>query len=114
MHRIATDRQRRKDYIQWARIHAAALELGILDRSLRPFSEMMARDSVWEPDEVEWVAGICVLRALIRTATRGDRRQKDNYMELLKKYEGRWKEIRDEGRQEFVTVSLLNIYVTRL
>jgi hypothetical protein len=36
------------------------------------FSEMMARVAVWEADEVEWVAGICVLRAVIRTAMRGD------------------------------------------
>ena len=120
MQRIATDRQRRKDHIQWARIHGAALELGILamgrvgeaDNSGyayamgRAFSEMMARDAVWESDEVEWVAGICVLRAVIRTAMRGDRRQRDEYDDLLRTYEGRWKEIKDEARQALVTVSL--------
>jgi len=119
MQRIATDRQRRKDHIQWARIHGAALELGMLalgrvgeaDNSGyayamgRAFSEMMARDAVWEADEVEWVAGICVLRAVIRTAMRGDRRQRDEYDELLRTYEGRWKEIKDEARQALVTVS---------
>ena len=119
MQRIATDRQRRKDHIQWARIHGAALELGMLamgrvgeaDNSGygyamgRAFSEMMARDAVWESDEVEWVAGICVLRAVIRTAMRGDRRQRDEYDELLRTYEGRWKEIKDEARQALVTVS---------
>lgn len=70
----------------------------------RAFSEMMARDAVWETDEVEWVAGICVLRAVIRTAMRGDRRQRDEYDELLRTYEGRWKEIKDEARQAVVTV----------
>jgi hypothetical protein len=118
MQRIAADRQRRKDHIQWARIHAAALELGMLgmghagdaDNSGyayamgRAFSEMMARDAVWEADEVEWVAGICVLRAVIRTAMRGDRRQRDEYDELLRTYERRWKEIKDEARQALVTV----------
>jgi len=121
MQRIAGDRQRRKDHIQWARIHAAALELGMLgmghvgdtDNSGyayamgRAFSEMMARDAVWEADEVEWVAGICVLRAVIRTAMRGDRRQRDEYDELLRTYERRWKEIKDEARQALVTDVLL-------
>jgi hypothetical protein len=118
MQRIATDRQRRKDHIQWARIHGAALELGMLAMGRvgeadntgyayamgRAFSEMMARDAVWESDEVEWVAGICVLRAVIRTAMRGDRRQRDEYDDLLRTYEGRWKEIKDEARQALVTV----------
>ncbi|KAG6885415.1 hypothetical protein C0993_001931 [Termitomyces sp. T159_Od127] len=121
MQRIASDRQRRKDHIQWANIHAAALELGILgmghagdaDNSGyayamgRAFSEMVARDAVWESDEVEWVAGICVLRAVIRTAMRGDRRQRDEYDELLRTYEKRWREIKDEARQSFVTEVLL-------
>jgi hypothetical protein len=73
----------------------------------RAFSEMMARDAVWESDEVEWVAGICVLRAVIRTAMRGDRRQRDEYDDLLRTYEGRWKEIKDEARQALVTEVLL-------
>ncbi|KAG5339783.1 hypothetical protein C0989_003583 [Termitomyces sp. Mn162] len=121
MQRIAGDRQRRKDHIQWANIHAAALELGMLgmghagdsDNSGyayamgRAFSEMVARDAVWESDEVEWVAGICVLRAVIRTAMRGDRRQRDEYDELLRTYEKRWREIKDEARQSFVTEVLL-------
>ncbi|GLB42139.1 hypothetical protein LshimejAT787_1101540 [Lyophyllum shimeji] len=121
MQRIAADRQRRKDHIQWANVHAAALELGMLgmghagdsDNSGyayamgRAFSEMVARDAVWETDEVEWVAGICVLRAVIRTAMRGDRRQRDEYDELLRTYERRWKEIKDEARQSLVTEVLL-------
>jgi len=122
MQRIAFDRQRRKDYIHWARIHAAALELNMLSLGRtsevdssgysyaigRAFSEMTARDAVWENDEVEWVAGICVLRAVIRTAILGDRRQRDEYDELLRTYESRWKEIKDEARQALVTVRRLS------
>ncbi|KAF5341504.1 hypothetical protein D9757_014257 [Collybiopsis confluens] len=115
MQRSANDRQRKKDHIQWARIHAAALELGMLNMGMgqsshaessgysyaqnRTFSEMMARDAVWEEDECEWTAGAYVLRAVIRTAMRGDQRQRDEYEELLARYENRWKEIKDETRQ---------------
>jgi len=112
MERISADRQRRKDHIQWAQIHATALELGMLN--VRPntpemgyvvpsqtFSEMMARDAVWETDEVEWVAGIIVLRALIRT---GSADRKPEYEQWLDMYERRWKEIKDEARQALVTV----------
>jgi len=120
MQRIAAERQRKKDHIQWARIHAAALELGLMNVGRvgdtdnsgytyamgRAFSEMMARDAVWENDEVEWVAGVCVLRAVIRTAMRGDRRQRDEYDQLLTAYEGRWKEIKDEARQALVAVTI--------
>jgi hypothetical protein len=70
----------------------------------RAFSEMVARDAVWETDEAEWVAGIFVLRAVIRTASRGDRRQREEYNEMLMQYESRWKEIKDEMRQTMVTV----------
>ncbi|KAL4067016.1 hypothetical protein V8B97DRAFT_1874287 [Scleroderma yunnanense] len=116
MERISADRQRRKDHIQWAQIHATALELGMLGvrsstseigyvvPSGQTFSEMMARDAVWETDEVEWVAGIVVLRALIRTGT-ADR--KVEYEQLLGTYERRWKEIKDEARQALVTEVLL-------
>ena len=123
MQRIATERQRKKDHIQWARIHAAALELGLMSVARvgdtdnsgyiyamgRAFSEMMARDAVWENDEVEWAAGVCVLRAVIRTAMRGDRRQRDEYDQLLTTYEGRWKEIKDEARQALVAVTPLSL-----
>ncbi|KAF9051991.1 hypothetical protein BJ165DRAFT_1384769 [Panaeolus papilionaceus] len=121
MARIALDRKRRKDHIQWARIHAAALELNMLGLGRasdsdntgyayamgRAFSEMIARDAVWEDDEVEWVAGIVVLRSVIRTAVRGDRRTRDEYDELVRRYEGRWKEIRDEARQVWVADVLI-------
>ncbi|KAI6116241.1 hypothetical protein F5141DRAFT_1102027 [Pisolithus sp. B1] len=123
MERIAADRQRRKDHIQWAQIHAAALELGML--SFRPntpeigyavpssqtFSEMMARDAVWEADEVEWVAGIIVFRALIRT---GSANRKVEYEQLLATYERRWKEIKDEARQALVTVGSFSLLVCRV
>lgn len=121
MERISMDRQRRKDHIQWAQIHATALELGMLN-PVRPnapemgyvvptqsFSEMMARDAVWETDEVEWVAGIVVLRALIRTGT-ADR--KPEYEQLLDTYERRWKEIKDEARQALVTVRTFRFIVS--
>ncbi|EGO03748.1 hypothetical protein SERLA73DRAFT_83873 [Serpula lacrymans var. lacrymans S7.3] len=113
MERIAADRQRRKEYIQWAQIHAAALELGIfavrgnseVGYSVgQSFSDMMVRDAVWEQDEAEWVAGICVLRAIIRTSSTG---QREEYEQLLRTYEGRWKEIKDEARQALVTDVLL-------
>ena len=128
MQRIATERQRKKDHIQWARIHAAALELGLMNVGRvgdtdnsgytyamgRAFSEMMARDAVWENDEVEWVAGVCVLRAVIRTAMRGDRRQRDEYDQLLTTYEGRWKEIKDEARQALVAVTISTFLLVNL
>lgn len=138
------DRQRRKDYVQWAQIHAAAIELGIvgganggvgvsvgangsttyhhrpaqeLAYSVPPppppssattdtFSEMMARDAVWEADEVEWVSGIIVLRAIIRTGGIG---RKSEWEQLLGAYERRWKEIKDEARQALVTVSAFSL-----
>ena len=129
MERIKVDRQRRKDHVQWAQIHAAAIELGIVGSANgstayhhRPaqelgygvppppststatdtFSEMMARDAAWEADEVEWVAGIIVLRAIIRTGGMG---RKGEWERLLGAYERRWKEIKDEARQALVTVS---------
>jgi len=68
------------------------------------FSEMMARDAVWEADEVEWVAGIIVLRAIIRTGGMG---RKAEWEQLLGAYERRWKEIKDEARQALVTEVLL-------
>ncbi|KAF8137306.1 hypothetical protein EV363DRAFT_1209942 [Boletus edulis] len=147
MERIKTDRQRRKDHVQWAQIHAAAIELGIVGGAgaraggvtvgpnggasyhHRPaqdlaygvppapttasanvtvtdsFSEMMARDAVWEADEVEWVAGIIVLRAIIRT---GAMARKAEWEQLLGAYERRWKEIKDEARQALVTEVLLS------
>ncbi|KAG1727529.1 hypothetical protein EDB19DRAFT_1943173 [Suillus lakei] len=111
MERIAADRQKRKDYIQWAQIHGAALELGLLSYrgdyagTAESLSELMARDAVWEADEVEWVAGIFVLQSIIRT---GSLARKHEYEQLLSTYEGRWKEIKDEARQALVTEVLLS------
>lgn len=59
------------------------------------------RDAVWQDDEVEWVAGVFVLRALIRASPR------EEYEGLLGEYESRWREMRDENRQAMVTDVLL-------
>ncbi|KAF7980566.1 hypothetical protein HWV62_37731 [Athelia sp. TMB] len=117
MERMNFDRQRRKDYIQWARVHAAAIELGMLGISVDPnpsqmfsgrsFSEGMARDSVWQEDEVEWCAGIFVLRAIIRMGIRSGSGSRGEYEELLRIYESRWKEIKDETRQALFAEVLL-------
>ena len=104
MHRIALDRQRKKSFITWARIHAAAIELGVLAGTDLAFSELIARDSVWQPDEVEWVGGVYILRALIQTTPAA----KGKYEQLLAEYENRWREIRDETRQALFTEVLLN------
>ncbi|KAJ7723562.1 hypothetical protein B0H16DRAFT_1334084 [Mycena metata] len=117
LHRITLDRARRKEHIQWARIHAAALEVGVFtfgyerDGSYnyaesRVFSDLVANDALWEDDEVEWVAGAFVLHALIRTSTRNPA-QKRVYETLVTNYEGRWKEMKDETRQAMVTEALL-------
>ncbi|KAJ7282864.1 hypothetical protein C8J57DRAFT_1555295 [Mycena rebaudengoi] len=112
LQRITLDRVRRKEHIHWARIHAAALEVGVFTFAYdsnadggqqydyatgRAFSELVVHDALWEDDEVEWVAGVLVLRALIRTAMRGDARQRRL-----------WKEMRDEARQALVTEALLD------
>ncbi|KAJ7187869.1 hypothetical protein C8R46DRAFT_1052895 [Mycena filopes] len=118
LHRITLDRARRKEHIQWARIHAAALEVGVftfgyerVDGSYnyeesRVFSDLVAHDALWEDDEVEWVAGVLILHALIRTSTR-NAGQGRVYEALLGNYEGRWKEMKDEARQALVTEALL-------
>jgi hypothetical protein len=68
------------------------------------FSDLIVQDALWEDDEVEWVAGILVLQALIRTSMRGDPGQRKLYEDLLVNYEERWKEMKDEARQALVTV----------
>ncbi|KAJ7217688.1 hypothetical protein GGX14DRAFT_33405 [Mycena pura] len=120
LHRITLDRARRKEHIQWARIHAAALEVGAFTFLHNPgvdgtyeygesrvFSYLVAHDALWEDDEVEWVAGVIVLQALIRTSMRGDTAKRRQYEELLLNYEERWKEMKDETRQAMVTEALL-------
>ncbi|KAG1745289.1 hypothetical protein EDB19DRAFT_482593 [Suillus lakei] len=108
---IAADRQRCKDHIQWAQIHGAALELGLLSfrndcaRTGDSLSELMACDAVWGADEVEWVAGVSVLRSVIRT---GLLARKHEYEQLLSIYEGRWNDIKDEARQALVIEVLLS------
>ncbi|KAJ7272080.1 hypothetical protein B0H12DRAFT_1008221, partial [Mycena haematopus] len=125
LHRITMDRARRKEHIQWARIHAAALEVGVFTFGFelrnsgvdgayaynygesRVFSDLVVQDALWEDDEVEWVAGILILQALIRTSMREDQGQRRLYEELLVNYEERWKEMKDEARQALVTEALL-------
>ncbi|KAK2461228.1 hypothetical protein APHAL10511_006755 [Amanita phalloides] len=118
MHRIAFERQRRKEHVQWARIHAATLELCILGAPRRAasdgafiatkmFSDIVARDAVWGSDEVEWVAGMCILRGIIRTTPGANGQQRDDYKELLRAYENRWKEIKDDARQSLAMEILL-------
>jgi hypothetical protein len=126
LQRITLDRVRRKEHIHWARIHAAALEVGVFTFAYdsnadggqqydyatgRAFSELVVHDALWEDDEVEWVAGVLVLRALIRTAMRGDARQRRLYEDLVVNYEERWKEMRDEARQALVTVRTVFIFL---
>ncbi|CAK5284293.1 unnamed protein product [Mycena citricolor] len=122
LHRITADRARRKDHMQWARIHSSAIETGVFalgcDMSSPPnihdytksrvFSDLFVQDAIWEEDEVEWVAGSFVLRSLIRTAMRGDAVIRRHYEELLVHYENRWKVMKDETRQAFVTEALLS------
>ncbi|KAJ7745450.1 hypothetical protein DFH07DRAFT_16795 [Mycena maculata] len=121
LHRITLDRARRKDHIQWARIHAAALEVGVFTFGYDihnsdgqgcdygdTFSNLMAQDCLWEDDEVEWVAGVLVLQALIRTSIRADTGKRRLYENLLINYEERWKEMKDEARQALVTEALLS------
>ncbi|KAK7023923.1 hypothetical protein R3P38DRAFT_2954932 [Favolaschia claudopus] len=123
LHRMTVDRARRKEHIQWARIHAAALEVGVFTFGFelpnagvdgaynyaesRVFSDLMAQDAPWEEDEVDWVAGMLVLQALIRTSVRGDTGKSRFYGNLVSLYEQRWKEMKDEGRQAVVTEALL-------
>lgn len=118
MERMNFDRQRRKDYIQWARVHAAAIELGMVGVNVDPnsnghtlsgrsFSEGMARDSVWQEDEAEWCAGMFVLRAIIRAGIRSGSGSRGEYEELLRIYESRWKEIKDDTRQALFAEVLL-------
>ncbi|KAJ6489518.1 hypothetical protein C8R47DRAFT_470959 [Mycena vitilis] len=122
LHRITLDRARRKEHIQWARIHAAALEVGVFTFGYelrnpgvdgaydygesRMWSDLVAQDALWEEDEVEWVAGMLILQALIRTSMRGDSGQRRLYEDLLVNYEERWKEMKDEARQALVTEAL--------
>ncbi|KAG9313580.1 hypothetical protein JVU11DRAFT_5910 [Chiua virens] len=130
---IKIDRQQHKEHVQWAQIHAAVIELGIVEGAhgvggainvnsaasgvvgvgvgvgigvngtlayyhrpelgyailpgplaMTTFSEMMACDVVWETDEVEWVTGIIMLRAIIRT---GGLACKAEWEQLLGAYE---------------------------
>jgi hypothetical protein len=122
MARINTDRQRRKHYILWAKLHAVALELGLLSpgRGVHAtegpasavtdkFSECMVHDLAYESDEVEWVAGTLILRGIVLSASRSQDSTKSRFEELIKVYEERLKEVKDEIRQNMMIEALLAI-----
>ncbi len=129
MHRTSVDRVRKKEYVIWSIIHSAAYDVGLLGPSKSPLelglppdqledddgsnrlAESIARDCVWDNEEVEWVAGSLLLRAVAKKlATEGSsphvRRQ---WEETTIAYETRWKEVRDEGRQTLMEVCPFSI-----
>ena len=102
--RINLDRQRRRDHVLWARIHAASLELGLVENSW--LAETLANDSMWEEDEVEWVSGCVLLKGLVRANKMPTDAGTGNWGELMHRYQSKWKEVRDEGRQTLMAVSI--------
>lgn len=110
--RLNLDRQRRRDHVLWARIHAAALELGLMENSW--LAETLANDSMWENDEVEWVSGCVLLKGLVRSGKVPTDSSSLSWGELMHRYQSKWKEVRDEGRQALMAVSLDTMAVLRL
>src|ERR1700761_2470643 len=135
MHRTSVDRFRRKEYFIWAMIHSAAYEVGLLGPSKSPtelgipagqaddddgsckLAESVAKDGLWETDESDWVAGALLLRAVIRRSAEesmsggkvnvgGLHMMKSEWEELVGAYEARWKDVRDESRQQAMEVCL--------
>ncbi|KAJ3528756.1 hypothetical protein NMY22_g9277 [Coprinellus aureogranulatus] len=123
MQRIASERQRRKDHIQWARIHAAALELGMMGQqthgagrgsassssSITADGLTGAVDGTSQGSTQGYAAGRAFSEMVARDADgfAGDRRQREEYAEMLRNYESRWKEIKDEVRQTMVMEALI-------
>lgn len=101
--RLNLDRQRRRDHVLWARIHAAALELGLMENSW--LAETLANDSMWEEDEVEWISGCVLLKGLVRSGKVPTDASSLSWGELMHRYQSKWKEVRDEGRQALMAVS---------
>ncbi|GJJ14840.1 hypothetical protein Clacol_009108 [Clathrus columnatus] len=108
--RINLDRQRRRDHVLWARIHAAALELGLMENSW--LAETLANDAMWEDDEVEWVSGCVLLKGLVRSGKVPMDSSSLSWGELMHRYQAKWKEVRDEGRQALMAETLLDIRKT--
>jgi hypothetical protein len=100
--RVSLDRQRRRDYVLWARIHAAALEVSLENSSL---AETLANDGMWEEDEVEWVAGCVLLKGLVRAGKVPMSSTTLGWADLMHSYQSKWKEVKDEGRQTLMAVS---------
>jgi len=138
MHRTSVDRFRRKEYFIWAMIHSASYEVGLLGPSKNPIelgfgheqmddddgsmklAEAVAKDGFWETDESDWVAGALLFRAVVRKSVEDptmDRSSvavmKQDWEELVRAYEARWKEMRDESRQQAME-DALNVIRTTL
>lgn len=103
--RLTVDRQRKRDHVLWARIHAASLELGLVENSW--LAETLANDAMWEDDEVEWVSGCVLLKGLVRAGKVPTDAGTGNWAELMHRYQSKWKEVRDEGRQTLMAVGAL-------
>jgi hypothetical protein len=69
----------------------------------------MVHDLAYESDEVEWVAGTLILRGIILSASRSQNFTKCRFEELIKVYEERLKEVKDEIRQNMMIEALLAI-----
>ena len=104
--RLTLDRQRKRDHVLWARIHAASLELGLVENSW--LAETLANDAMWEEDEVEWVSGCVLLKGLVRAGKVPTDAGTGSWAELMHRYQSKWKEVRDEGRQALMAVRALD------
>ncbi|KIJ38977.1 hypothetical protein M422DRAFT_781270 [Sphaerobolus stellatus SS14] len=105
LNRINLDRQRRRDHVLWARIHAASLELGLVENTW--LAETLANDAMWEEDEVEWVSGCVLLKGLVRAGKMPE--IGSTWTDLMHRYQSKWKEVRDEGRQALMAETLLDV-----
>jgi hypothetical protein len=126
MHRTSVDRFRRKEYFIWAMIHSASYEVGLLgptknsmelgyphdqvddDDGSMKLAESVAKDGFWETDESDWVSGALLFRAVVRRTvedpTMSVMNMKQEWEELVRAYEARWKDMRDESRQQALEV----------
>jgi hypothetical protein len=70
-------------------------------------AETLANDAMWEEDEVEWVSGCVLLKGLVRAGKVPTDAGTGNWADLMHRYQSKWKEVRDEGRQALMAVSPL-------
>ncbi|KAF8586835.1 hypothetical protein K439DRAFT_1631277 [Ramaria rubella] len=108
--RLTLDRQRKRDHVLWARIHAASLELGLVEHTW--LAETIANDAMWEEEEVEWVGGCVLLKGLVRAGKVPTTAGTGNWAELMHRYQSKWKDVRDEGRQALMAETLVDIRKT--